>query len=36
MVHLLRFKKDGVNLEINQIIWLRFEIEGSYGDPGTH
>ena len=37
MVHILRVEKDIVNLEINQIILLRFEIEREgYESPRPH
>ena len=35
-VHLMRSEKDGVNLESNQIILLRFEIEGGYDSGKTN
>ena len=35
IVHVLRFEKDGVNLEISPVI-LRFEIETGYDPPPPH
>ena len=36
MVHLLRFEKDDVNLEINNIILLKFELDSPPPPPNEN